>query len=277
MLNSSNNLPELPRRQRRNLTAPAQTSTNLVNASNSLRCQATHLINSLSDSGDTVTARTPTDLIDALTGFVDTSYAYSAERNSVYFAQSRTQTGSHVTRARVADQGPYPGVESPAVTSLNQLLELHSDPNLEGRTPVAVCPCPAPSPIPDPSPDPGAHVTPSFAHRISTSLKNSIDEIRKRKTQKKLKIAAQQAPVPPEYIVSDFHHKQLQELRVVIENQEGLLEKFTDLLYKKDAEIDMLNYRILQATASPPGSSRGEGTGTRRSGTLTSIREVREE
>lgn len=143
----------------------------------------------------------------------------------------------------------------PNMQSLNELLEQHNDPQLDSRLPPK---------------DPNRpvitsqreilsgkwNIGPSRGFRLKHMLRKALHpkELRKRKALKEKKKQQESEEQPPKYVLTDYHHQMVQEMRMIIENQEGFLEQMTDLLYQKDAEIEKMHYDMLLAS-SPPNSA----------------------
>lgn len=154
----------------------------------------------------------------------------------------------------LTDEQAYPAF-NPPVQTLNELLELHNDPQLDSRVPPR-----------DNNRPVIRHQReilsgkwnwgPSRGFRLAYKLRKALHpkEIRKRKELKEKKRKEASEEQPPNYVETDYHHQLEQEMRVVIENQEGILEMMTDLLYQKDAEIERMQYDMLLAS-SPPRSA----------------------
>ncbi|KAG5358623.1 Chromatin-remodeling complexes subunit NGG1 [Yarrowia sp. B02] len=198
-----------------------------------------------------------THVIDALSTFTGSGRRIAvprARRTPVSEASADPQPGSSTDPVLPAQEAT--DFASPAVQSLNELLDAHNDPQLDSRLPPEI---PGRRIIRDQREiiywkDPNE---PSIAQRVAEKVRKTFDaEERKRRKEIKeyRKQKAKEEP-PPKYVITDYHHQLVQEMRVIIENQEGCLEQMTDLLYAKDAEIERLQYDMLLSSTPPRLSS----------------------
>lgn len=174
--------------------------------------------------------------------------------NPAYNFSSNFRSGVIPDTSKEDSNGAHPAF-NPPVQTLNELLELHNDPQLDARVPPR---------------DPNQPVIrdqreilygkwnwgPSRGFRLAYKLRKKFHpkEIRKRWELKEKKRKEASEEQPPKYVESDYHHQLEQEMWVVIENQEAILEQMTDLLYQRDAEIERMQYDMLLAS-SPPNSA----------------------
>lgn len=193
-------------------------------------------------------------VIDALGTFVGNGSRRSAAPPSP-LANATTINAANVNPSNSGLNQP------PQVMSLNELLEVHNDPQLDARLPPE-----------NPNRPVIRHqreilygkwnIGPSRADRLAAKIRHKFGPTARkrrkaiREDEKKKALEEQ----PPKYMLTDFHHQLVQEMRVVIENQEAVLEQLTNLLYQKDAEIEKMHYDMMLVSTPP-------------NGTLASIRE----